>query len=399
MQQLKITNHIRLIELFAGIGSQAMALRNIGADFESWITCEWWVQPNASYKAIHCSNDNKDYSSGMDKEVLAKWLFEKGISVDGKSPMTLKQIQKKPEKWLRDTFNNIMATKNIVNIQKAKGEDLKITDTDKYTYILTYSFPCQDLSIAGKMWGMDRENKTRSGMLWEVERLLKEVGELPQVLLMENVPQVIGKKNIHNFEEWQQFLEDKGYKNYVELLNAKDYGVAQNRNRCFMVSVLGDYTYTFPQKQVLTKCMEDYLEDEVSESFFVDNAKTERLIAELLESGKLDKTVSNTIRGGQRFTRSASMGFIKNGTGQHQSNQVYDKRGLARCLDATDYKHQIKVNTMKDSGLIEIKELNTQEGRQTGRVYSTKGIAPTILQKDYKDPKKILIKQCEELRK
>ena len=298
VQQLKITNHIRLIELFAGIGSQAMALRNIGADFESWIICEWWVQPNASYKAIHCSNDNNDYSSGKDKDFLIKWLFEKGISIDGKSPMQIEQIKKKPEKWLRDTFNNIKATKNIVNIQKAKGEDLKITDTEKYTYILTYSFPCQDLSVAGKMRGMDRESNTRSGMLWEVERLLKEVKELPQILLMENVPQVIGKKNIHNFEEWQQFLESKGYKNYVELLNAKDYGVAQNRNRCFMISVLGDYTYTFPEKQTLTKCMEDYLEDEVSENFFVDNDKTERLIAELLESGKLDKTISNTIRGG-----------------------------------------------------------------------------------------------------
>ena len=72
-------------------------------------------------------------------------------------------------------------------------------------------------------------------MLWEVERLLGEMDELPQVLLMENVPQVMQKKNMHNFLAWQQFLESKGYKNYAQILNAKDYGVAQNRQRAFMV--------------------------------------------------------------------------------------------------------------------------------------------------------------------
>ena len=77
MEKLEIKNHIRLIELFAGIGSQAMALRNIGADFETYRTCEWWVQPNASYKAIHYPDDNTDYSGEMTKEQLQQWLFSK----------------------------------------------------------------------------------------------------------------------------------------------------------------------------------------------------------------------------------------------------------------------------------------------------------------------------------
>lgn len=343
MEKLEIKNHIRLIELFAGIGSQAMALRNIGADFETYRTCEWWVQPNASYKAIHYPDDNTDYSGEMTKEQLQQWLFSKGISSDGKKPMTLQQIQRKPEKWLRDTFNNIKATKNLVNIQQAKGKDLGIEETEKYTYILTYSFPCQDLSVAGKMRGMDRGAGTRSGMLWEVERLLKETEQLPQILLMENVPQVMQKKNMHNFLEWQQFLESKGYKNYAQTLNAKDYGIAQNRNRAYMVSVLGDYSYTFPGPVPLTTCMADYLEDEVEEKYYINTEKAENLIIDLVESGKLDKEVSNTIRGGQRLDRPAPMGFIENGMGPHQSNQVYAKQGIARCLDATDYKHQIKV--------------------------------------------------------
>lgn len=298
MQELEITKPIRLIELFAGVGSQAMALRNIGIEFEHHVTCEWWVQPNASYKAIHMADDNTNYSDGMTKEQLQQRLFDKGISNDGKKPMTLQKIKRKQEKWLRDTYNNIISTRNIVNIQQATGKELKISDTDKYEYILTYSFPCQDLSVAGKMAGMDEGSNTRSSMLWEVKRLLEECEELPQILLMENVPQVMQKKNLANFEKWQQFLESKGYRNYAQLLNAKDYGVAQNRNRAFMVSVLGDFNYIFPDPIPLDKCMADYLEDRVEEKYFVNTEKAESLIVDLVESGKLDKQVSNTIRGG-----------------------------------------------------------------------------------------------------
>lgn len=287
MEQLSIKKPIRLIELFAGIGSQAMALRNIGAKFEKYLICEWWVQAFASYKAIHFGEDKTDYSEGISQRELIDILFKYGISNDGKDPMTLEQIGRKPEKWLRTTYNNIKATKNIVNIMAAAGSDLKVVDTDKFTYILTYSFPCQDLSVAGKMAGMDKGSDTRSGMLWEVERLLGEMDELPQVLLMENVPQVMQKKNMHNFLAWQQFLESKGYKNYAQILNAKDYGVAQNRQRAFMVSVLGEYSFEFPKPVPLTKTMEDYLEPEVDESFYVNSEKAEQLIVDLIESGRL----------------------------------------------------------------------------------------------------------------
>ena len=133
LPQFQIDRPIRLIELFAGIGSQAMALRDLGADFEHWRVVEF--DPNAvtSYNAIHGTH------------------FE-------------------PQ-----------------DITKITGADLGITDTEKYCYIMTYSFPCQDLSSAGKQRGMKKGSGTRSGLLWEVERLLNEVGSLPQVLLMENV--------------------------------------------------------------------------------------------------------------------------------------------------------------------------------------------------------------------
>ena len=229
----KINKPIRLIELFAGVGSQAMALRDIGVEFEHYRVVEFDKYAVASYNAIH----------GTD-----------------------------------------FPTMDIIEI---KGEDLGITHTDKYCYILTYSFPCQDLSVAGKMQGMSKDSGTRSGLLWEVERLLGEVKELPQVLLMENVPQVISSANISDFHKWQDFLESKGYTNYVDVLNAKNYGVAQNRERCFMVSLLGQWNYKFPQTIPLTKTMADYLEDEVDEKYYINSEKAQKLIQQLMESGQL----------------------------------------------------------------------------------------------------------------
>ena len=135
---------------------------------------------------------------------------------------------------------------------------------------------------------MSKGSGTRSGLLWEVERLLNEINELPQVLLMENVPQVISRKNMSDFHKWQKFLEDKGYTNYVEILNAKDFGVAQNRERCFMVSLLGQWNYKFPQPIPLTKTMKDYLEDEVDEKYYINSEKAQKLIQQLIESGQLE---------------------------------------------------------------------------------------------------------------
>ena len=149
---------------------------------------------------------------------------------------------------------------------------------------------CQDLSVAGLGKGMAKGSGTRSGLLWEVERLLNEVENLPQVLLMENVPQVHGAKNMADFQNWIKFLEGKGYSNHWQDLNAKNYGVAQNRNRCFMVSLLGDYTYEFPKPIPLTKTMKDYLEDEVDEKYYINNEKAQKLIDKLIADGTIPQS-------------------------------------------------------------------------------------------------------------
>ncbi len=270
-QPFKIDKPIRLITLFSGYDSQALALKYLGVPFEHYRTCEWAIPSIQALHDLHFAEDMTDYSAGLNKEELVGELERLGISADYNQPLTADKIKRYGEQKLRTIYNNIRSAHNLVSIVNAKGADLGVVNTDKYCYIMTYSFPCQDLSNAGLQKGMDRRSGTRSGLLWEVERLLKECREreLPQVLLMENVPQVIGKKNIGAFAEWIAFLDSLGYHSKWEIINATDYNVPQRRKRCFMVSVLGDHYYNFPKKIGNTRKLRDLLEDNVSESYYL----------------------------------------------------------------------------------------------------------------------------------
>ena len=140
---------------------------------------------------------------------------------------------------------------------------------------------------------MSKGSGTRSGLLWEVERLLYECKELPEILLMENVPNVHGKANIADFENWIKSLEDLGYTNFWKDLNAKNYGVAQNRNRTFMVSILQqNVIYKFPEPFPLKKTMKDYLEDEVDERYYINSEKAKQLIDKLV-AGETTEEIKN----------------------------------------------------------------------------------------------------------
>ena len=289
----KITKPIRLIELFGGIGSQAKALENLNANFEHYRLIEFDKYPVASYNAIHGTN------------------FE-------------------PK-----------------DITKIKAEDLGIVETDKYEYIMTYSFPCQDLSLAGKQRGMAKGSGTRSGLLWEVERLLSESKELPQILLMENVPDVIGKKNISDFQQWQLFLEKLGYKNYVEILNAKDYGIPQNRRRCFMISLLGDYSYTFPDKQALHLRLKDMLESQVDEKYFLSDVLISKIVSWKAHQKPFEKVLGNN---------SISPTLTARGAGENHSGMILysdtleDTNNLQNdCLRIREKTKKGMIQTIKTS--------------------------------------------------
>ena len=265
-----IDKPIRLIELFGGYGSQALALKYLGVPFEHHRLSEWAIKSIQAYKDMHEPNDVTDYSAGISTADIKAWLSGR-ISSDYSNPLTDKQIERLSEADTRRIYNNMRATKNLGSITAINGKDLAIKETERYCYILTYSFPCTDLSLAGKGRGMKKGSGTRSSLLWEVERLLAEVDELPQVLLMENVPQIINKKNMPHFLKWISFLDGLGYKTNVQVLNTKIFGIPQNRARCFAVSVLGDYYYEHPQGYPLEKRLKDILQKNVDESYYLSN--------------------------------------------------------------------------------------------------------------------------------
>ena len=256
--KFKIDKPIRLIEFFAGYGSQALALKYLGVPFEHWKICEWAVKSIQAYKDIHFTNEHLTFNNDRIKEEMVDYLYKLGISSNYNEPMTKEQINRLNEEQLKTILENIAITHNLVNIQQVKGEDLKIVDTDKYEYMLTYSFPCQDLSLAGKGKGMS-DTSTRSGMLWEVERILKEMHKkkktLPRFLVMENVTNILSKPHEEDFNDWKSTLEKLGYKNKIYRLNARYFGVPQNRPRAYMISVRCD------NKKRIEKRVDAYFEN------------------------------------------------------------------------------------------------------------------------------------------
>lgn len=202
---------LKVIELFAGIGAQRKALQKAKIEHEVIAISEIDKYAIQSYNAIH-----------------------------------------------GETLN----LGDITKIEKMPKADL-----------WTYSFPCTDISLAGRMNGFEKHSGTHSSLLWEVQRLLSvsiDDGTLPKYLLMENVKNLISKKFKPLFDEWCKYLESLGYKNFYKVLNAKDYGVPQNRERVFMISIRDDNAlYQFPNEINLDTKLGDYLESDVDEKYYL----------------------------------------------------------------------------------------------------------------------------------
>lgn len=218
---------------------------------------------------------------------------------------------------------------------------------------------------------MTKGSGTRSGLLWEVERILnecKELDSLPQVLLMENVPDVIGTKNYEDFMKWCAALENMGYQSYYKVLNAKDYGIPQNRERCFMVSILGCYNYTFPKPIPLKLRLKDMLEESVDDKYYISN----KLLACLTDTKDRNGFVrgerfkphdiedeyafSITTNAGNRPTDNFIKVVGKTRSGG-QKSLILDSSGICSSLTATDYKQPKQIVDK----VIPIKE-NTKQG-------------------------------------
>lgn len=275
---------MRILELFAGYGSQALALENLGIDFISEI-------------------------SEIDKYAIDAY----------------NQIHGKTHNW---------------------GDITKIDETKlPYYDLITYSSPCQDFSVAGLGKGGDAGSGTRSSLLWECERIIRAVK--PKYLLMENVKNLVGKKHKHNFIRWLRVLESLGYQNFWKVLNAKDYGVPQNRERVFVVSILGCGQFIFPNPIKLEKRLKDVLEPEVDEKYYLSS----KLIEGFLKRTEQQKKV----KGGYIFQPSNGDGVSKTLTGCND-NRITDNYIIEPNVltpKRTEYGKQIRKDyesgTVKES--------------------------------------------------
>ena len=222
--------------------------------------------------------------------------------------------------------------------------------------LFTYSFPCQDLSVAGKRKGLGEG--TRSGLLYECEKIIEV--KKPKYLLLENVKNLVGKKFKNDFDEWLKYLENLGYKNYWKVLNAKDYGVPQNRERVFVVSILNDKQgYEFPKPVNLIKCIKDILEDEVDEKFYMN--KPFKFVNRKNEAAELEIRANRECR------------------------VVQDERMICPTLTTMGGGH-------REPKIIEVAKMTNINFDAESRVYSNNGIMATLQSRDCRGPKKILVK-------
>lgn len=274
--------------------------------------------------------------------------------------------------------------------------------------VFTYSFPCTDLSKAGQRKGMTCS--TQSGLVYEVMRLLEEMHELdnlPQVLIMENVVDLIQARFVDQFNEDIQIpLEKMGYTNYVFTMNAKDYGVPQNRDRVFMVSILGKYNYTKPRPIPLKKKLKDCLEDEVDESYYLSDKQIKQITnwksyQNPIEDAKYeDSEYVQTITAKSNTSMNASMLLLKEKTkrGYREAfegdgvyiNRPHQKRGVVQ----KDMTPTIKANC-SDIGVV-VNDVRPAEQRSDeGLRFFKDDIIGTLRTKDSGGDKRVIEYQKE----
>lgn len=274
------SNPLKLIELFAGIGSQTQALKNIDIPHEVVAISEIDKYALKSYEAMHGKVNN---------------------------------------------MGDIRAIK-----------ELPCAD------MWTYSFPCQDISVAGKGAGI--KDGTRSGLLFEVERLLKVAAEnrtLPKYLLLENVKNLVSKKFRADFDSWLFCLSELGYTNYWKVLNAKDYGIPQNRERVFCVSILGPHKpFVFPEKQELKLRLRDMIDRVVDEKYYLKESTIRSILASKFNARR---------------------------------DSIRQPEGIACCLKARDFH---------EPQCVQLGELSGEKWDKmhdiSRRVYDTEGLSPTV---------------------
>lgn len=316
MTEYTTENPLRLIELFAGIGSQTQALTNIGI----------------AHKVVAISE-------------IDKYAIQSYEAMHGKA-------------------------NNLGDIRKIE----ELPDADLWTY----SFPCQDISVAGKGAGI--KEGTRSGLLFEVERLLRvasEKGTLPKYLLLENVKNLVSKKFKADFDKWLDFLAELGYTNYWKVLNAKDYGIPQNRERVFCISIRGEHKpFVFPKPKELTIRLRDMIDEMVDEKFYLKESTIRSILRSTFNSRRDsirpgDGLANTLLARDWRGPQCVQVGEVVGGKWDKMhdiSKRVYEPDGIAPTVHC-----QQGGNTE-----LKIAEDFVLGGLQKHQTPRTDGISPTL---------------------
>lgn len=288
---------IRVLELFAGIGACSKALTNLGIEHEIVDAVEIDKYAIQSFNAIHGTN------------------FE--------------------------------------------PQDITAWDKDIECDLIMHGSPCQDFSVAGRGAGGDKDSGTRSSLMYETLRIVEKVK--PKVVIWENVKNLLSKKHRHNFDAYVKAMYDMGYNSYWQVLNAKDYGVPQNRERVFTISLAAGWPgeFTFPQKQELTKRLKDVLEDDVDEKYYL----SDKQVASFKASTERAKAKGNGFKFEPIERERESNAHHRDSGRATPDRQLY--QGIIGRVEAIKGHDQIK------------------------RVYGTDGCAPTIstMQGGNREPK------------
>lgn len=294
---------MKLLSLFSGIGAFEKALDRMGINYELVNFCEFDKYATKSYCAIH----------GVDE------------------------------------------TKNLGDITMVDETKLP-KDID----LITYGFPCQDISNAGKQKGLFNEDgtQTRSGLFFEALRIIEATK--PKIAIAENVKNLVGKKFKDQFEIVLNSLEEAGYNNYWQVLNAKDFGIPQNRERVFIVSIRKDLdtgSFEFPTGFQLELRLKDMLDDEVDENYYIDMGKVKQFI---LNNPTIDE--SKAVLGTCHERNDLSFAT---------RDRVYNSEKESPTLTATMYKDPPKI--------LQVAQIYPNSGNpQAGRIYDDNGISPSL---------------------
>lgn len=268
--------------MFSGIGCQERGFRDSGLfDIEVLNTSDINKESVLSYAAIHCGMTNemvdtyKDYPS---REEMAQYLTDINLGYEPEKNKCFDwfKLTKKKKKDLEKYWLACKLTHNLGDITKI--EDLPYAD------FWTVSFPCQSISVAGKMKGLKPDSGTRSSLLWDNIRLLskaKENNKLPQYIMFENVKNLVSKKFIGDFNDLLDVLDELGFNSYWSVVNGKDCGIPQSRERVFVISIRKDIDngkYEFPVPFDTGIRLKDVLEDQVDERYYLSDEKVQEFL-------------------------------------------------------------------------------------------------------------------------